>query len=274
MPSSPDDSPSFHRRVIRLSGHRHAYACVEPEAPTAPPVLAVHGFGTSGYRTFRHVADQFARAGIPLYAIDLLGFGESDVVDATYSLSLYGRLLRDFADAVALERPVLMGHSMGGKVATAAAVDFPERFGGLMLVNSGGFAPVERMLPFIARSWWARQLLAQDWFYHRVLPLTALGPILQTEESRAQLRMLRNSHSELDLKRTGYLKRLPELHLPALILWGARDRVLPRSTPYRMQRYLPHAHLRLIPDAGHAPMKDQPQVFVQALAPFVRELVR
>lgn len=271
MPSSPDDSNAFVRCELELGGYRHAYAQVVPEAPTSPPIVAIHGFGTSGYRTYRHIANACLEARIPLYALDLLGFGDSEAPDVTYSLELYARLIALFAEGLSLRRPLVMGHSMGGKVAAAAAVRYQDRFSGLVLVNSGGFARAERMLPFVARSWWARRLLTQDWFYFRVLPQTPLGPILQTEENRAQLRMLRHSHAALDLKRTGVRSALRHLRMPALILWGARDRVLPRATPLRAQSFIPHAHLRMIPGAGHAPMKDQPKRFVDALAPFARE---
>ncbi len=272
MPYSPSELEGFEKAEVRLEGYRHVYRSVVPDAPTSPPVIAIHGFGTSGFRTYRHVARQFQRTGIPLYALDLLGFGESEIVDTPYSLELYARLVRVFADVLELERPVIMGHSMGGKIAVATATSYRDSFTGMVLVNSGGFARGERMLPFVARSWWARKLLAQDWFYYRLLPRTPFGPILQTEENRAQLAMLHRSHAALDLKRSGYREKLRDLKLPTLVLWGERDDVLPRSTPYRVQRHIPHAHLRFIADAGHAPMKDQPDRFVQTLAPFVRSL--
>jgi pimeloyl-ACP methyl ester carboxylesterase len=267
-------SEPFGTNQITLGGYVHHYSCNHPQDENAPVVVGVHGFGTSGFRTFRHVARLLEDAGVRIFAPDLLGFGRSDKPDVRYSLDLYSDLLAEFCDKLSLRDPVILGHSMGGKIAAASVVRHPDRYRGLILANPGGFAPSERMIPFFAAHPLFHRLLRTDWFYHGVLPRTMLGPIFHSEENRLQMARLRESHVLLDLKRTGYLKRLSSVHIPTLVLWGMNDRVLPFRTSRRILQHLPDAHLRHIPNAGHAPMKDQPETFAREVSVFAKEILQ
>jgi pimeloyl-ACP methyl ester carboxylesterase len=255
--------------TICLDGFRHRYHVLRPERPRSVPLVALHGFGTTGYRTFRYAAPFFEERGIPLVAPDLLGFGESDKPEGVYSLRRYAALLIDFLDVLDLGKPVLLGHSMGGKIAAAAAALFPERFSGLILVNSGGFSLLGRLMPPLARARWTVRLFRQPWFLRHVLPRTPLGPVFSSPESIDQLARLRCSHYALDLDATGLRPRLRSITLPSLILWGDDDPILPRGTAERILRDLPHARIERLPGAGHAPMKDQPVLFTEAVAAFM-----
>ena len=263
----------FTRREIELGGYRHSYYVSEPDVVAAPPVLAIHGFGTDGFRTFRHIADPARRAGIPLIAIDLLGFGGSDAPEIRYSLNHYAALLRDFCDAAGfLDRPVILGHSMGGKVAAATASRFEDRFAGLVLVNSGGFTRRESLIPMLGSLPVFTSLVENDVIYRHVRPRTPLGPVFNSDISREQMRRLRTSHASLDLKRSGVMPKLAALTLPTLVLWGGKDRILPRNAPQEIRRHMPSATFRMLHQAGHAPMKDQPDVFVDELIAFTTRI--
>lgn len=255
-------------RSVNLDGFRHTYDAWLPERPRTRPVVALHGFGTTGYRTFRYVAPHLSAAGVPLYALDLLGFGRSERPEGLYSLERYAGLLQGFGETLPLDRPILLGHSLGGKVAAAAAATAPDAFGGLILTNPGGFSPWTPLLPALAGAGWVLWLFRQDWFFHHVLPRTPLGAVFPDEQSREQLFRLRHSHRALDLHHTGFHPRLRSLSLPTLVLWGEDDPILPPRTVRRIRQALPHAHVHLLPRAGHAPMKDQPHDFTQAVLTF------
>lgn len=259
-------------RSLILAGFRHTYDAWLPEQPRTRPIVALHGFGTTGYRTFRYVAPQLCAAGVPFYALDLLGFGRSEKPEGVYSLERYAALLQAFGKALALQQPVLLGHSLGGKVAAAAAVTAPDAFGGLILANPGGFSPLAPLLPTVAGADWVLWLFRQDWFFHHILPRTPLGLIFPDEESRRQLFRLHRSHHALDLHHAGFRPRLRSLSLPTLVLWGEDDPILPPRTVRRILQHLPHARLHLLPGAGHAPMKDNPQEFTQATLSFLEQM--
>jgi pimeloyl-ACP methyl ester carboxylesterase len=272
-PSLANDAEHpFEREVVIIDGVSIAIARTCLHADRIATVVAVHGFGTTGYRTYRHVASLLAEQRIELIAPDLPGFGDSDAPDVVYSLEYYSDILASIAAHLKLDQPVLLGHSMGGKIASAAAVRHGDIYSALALVNPGGFAPGERLLPFIAAHPVFHWLLQADWFYYRVLPRTVLGPIFHSDENRKQMVRLRSAHVHLDLKRSGYRDRLKSLELPSLLLWGRDDRILPFRTTGRIERCIPRLSTRLIAHAGHAPMKDQPRQFANELGNWIRSL--
>ena len=265
-------NPAAQRGVVTLQGFRHAYAAWLPEEPRHPPVVALHGFGTSGARTFHHVGAAFHVPGIPLYAPDLLGFGTSDKPSDGYSLERYAALIHAFADALQLQAPVLLGHSMGGKLAAAAGALAPKRFSGLVLVCPGGFGPLARLEASLAGRAPVRWLFRQSWFFRGLLPRTPLGPVFAREESRAQFLRLYHEHRALDLAHTGLHARLAAYPQPVLVLWGSRDAVLRPRHGHRVRQAFPESRLHLLDGAGHAPMKDRPLAFTDAVATYLHAL--
>src|SRR5690625_5517900 len=161
---------------------------------------------------------------------------------------------------------------MGGKVAAAAAVTFEDRFSGLVLVNSGGFTRRENLIPLLGSLPLFHRLIDNDVVFQHVLPRTPLEAIFNSDVSRRQSRRLRTSHASFALRRTGIRSKLAELTIPTLVIWRGNDRILPRNAPRSVLRHVPSATIRLIQDAGHAPMKDQPEEFVNIIAGFASRL--
>ena len=274
----PDHTRATSGRLV-LDGFEHAYhAWLPGPARTACPALdagsalvALHGFGTTGYRTFRYVAPRLGRAGVPLYAPDLLGFGGSARPAEGYSLRQYASLTAAFADALDLERPFLLGHSFGGKVAAATVALYPHRFAGLVLVNPGGFSVLARWMPPVAEAPLTRWLFRQGWFVRHVLPRTPLGPVFPDVASIEQFLRWRRSHRA---PRLGPRRPAPGATTdgrPPPSCSGARTtRSCPPPPSATSSATCPHADVRRLAGAGHAPMKDQPERFAEAVAAFLR----
>ncbi len=264
----------FQAGEIELLGYNHWYYYALPEVAATRPLVALHGFGTTGDRTFRHIVNQTMEAEIPLYSPDLLGTGRSEKPNITYSLDLFARLGVAFAEKLGLEKPVLLGHSMGGKIAAATVALYPDLFSGLILVNAGGFSRYARLLPPLAGNRMVNTLFRKDWFFQRILPRTPIGIVFKSEESRAQMLTFGPSFRDLDFDATGIREKLKQIKLPTLVLWGADDPLLPPSVATRVARAIPGARVVLIEGAGHAPMKDQPDRLVEAIADYMRSVCR
>lgn len=261
-------------RTIRLGGYAHRYYVARPASARHPPVLALHGFGTDARTTFRPIFQPMTTRDVPVYALDLLGFGSSAKPEIIYALEHYADLCVAFADTLALDRPVLMGHSMGGKIAAATAALHPDRFAGLLLVAPGGFSWIAPWLPFLASTRWANALLQNRWFQRTLLPLLPGGRLLARPKSQRQLRRLRHSHYALDLDATGLRSKLSAITHPVHLIWGVDDAILPASTVRRIQRQFPHLTVTRMADAGHLPMHDQPIPFAEATCGFLRAIDR
>ena len=103
-------------------------------ADKAPMVIAAHGITANGL-AWTPVAEALPE--VDFVAPDLRGRGHSRGVGGPYSIGAHADDLIRTLDHLEVERATLMGHSMGGWVAAVAAVRYPERFGGVVLVDGG-----------------------------------------------------------------------------------------------------------------------------------------
>src|SRR5271166_2881061 len=102
--------------------------------------IAVHGI-TANASCWRPVARALPEA-YTLHAVDLRGRGHSAVLPGPYGFDQHAADLRAVALALALDQPVLVGHSLGAYIALLAADAYPDLFGGLLLIDGGLPMPV------------------------------------------------------------------------------------------------------------------------------------
>jgi pimeloyl-ACP methyl ester carboxylesterase len=208
-------------------------------------------------------------------AVDLPGFGRSGKPGyLKYTIDEYDRFIERFLDEVEVERVQLVVHDWGA-VGLAFAQRLPERVERVAIVNAVPFLPGYRWHR-TARIWRTPGLgeLAMGSTSRRVLRLLSResnatpGPMpdawldgvlahFDQGTQRAILRLYRSSPSEV-LARAG--ARLGTLEMPALVVWGERDPYIPARFGSEYARALPHAELLELPDAGHWPWLDRPDV--------------
>ncbi len=242
------------------------------------PVLYVHGVPTS--------ADEWAvflerTGGI---APDLPGFGRSGKRgDGDYSMHRYGPWLQRFLEVRGIDRFSLVVHDWGAVGLILAQAD-PERIHRLVVINAAPLLPGYRWHR-VARIWRTRAL--GELFMGAVSRFTiktltresnvTKGPMpadwldsvighFDQGTQRAILRLYRSADPE-DLEAAG--ARLGELTCPALIVWGTQDPYIPPSFAAAYEHALGDATLLPLPDAGHWPWLDRPDV-VDRVAAFLR----
>ncbi|MEM9945654.1 MAG: alpha/beta fold hydrolase [Cyanobacteria bacterium P01_D01_bin.36] len=102
-----------------------------------PPLVLIHGFGASiGH--WRKNIPAIAQAGYRVYALDLLGFGDSDKPDLNYTLEFWVKLLHDFWQAHVKEPAVFVGNSIGALMALMTLTTYPDTASGGVLLNCAG----------------------------------------------------------------------------------------------------------------------------------------
>jgi len=208
-------------------------------------------------------------------APDLLGFGRSGKAGfLRYTISEYDRFLERFLEELEVERVSLVVHDWG-VVGLAFAQRFPERVQRLVIVNAVPFLPGYRWHR-TARIWRTPGLgeLAMGATNHFTLRLASresnatpgpmpeawLDSVLEHFDQgtqRAILRLYRSSPSNV-LAAAGL--GLGELDMPALVVWGLKDPYIPARFGRSYAQALPHAELVELPDAGHWPWFDRPDV--------------
>src|SRR3954452_9784026 len=123
---------SKHRHQIDVVGAKVNYV----EMGEGPPLLFIHGL-SGAWQNFLENIPHFARTH-RVVALDLPGFGSSPMPPWEVSVPAYGRVVRDFCERLGIGRCSLVGHSMGGFIATEVAITDPERVDDLTLISAAG----------------------------------------------------------------------------------------------------------------------------------------
>lgn len=149
--SAPDGKPWPEKR-IRLPGAQKAFALPEPleiafvelNPAGKEPMIFIHGLG-SNLKFWRYQLDRFAVAGHRVIALDLPGYGKSDKpASFPYTMESFADVVREVASALAVDHPILVGHSMGGHTALTYAVRWPDEPRALVLTAPAGFEEFSR----------------------------------------------------------------------------------------------------------------------------------
>lgn len=229
------------------------------ETGEGPLVLFLHGTGGNGRAWF----NQLRRLGETHHciAIDLPGYGQTPL-GPLQAHDDYPAFLDRLMAVAGWDEAVMVGNSLGGRVALAMALDYPRRVAGLVLINSSGIhlEGVPTLSPFDMEP--ASFLKAI--FYRpadRVMALRAAG---ETPPWLATARLLSENSLHEDLR-----SRLKEVAVPTLILWGEHDAVIPLPYAVALQEGIPGARLVQIPRAGHVPMLERPDAVNRAIAAFL-----
>jgi pimeloyl-ACP methyl ester carboxylesterase len=267
-----------------IHGYRRAFIHVG----SGPPLLLIHGIGDSAESWF-DVIPSLARHHTVI-APDLLGHGNSDKPRADYSIAAYANAMRDLLIVLGIERVTVLGHSLGGGVAMQFAYQFPERCERLVLVSTGGVShevhPVLRLtsaptadlvLPLLgapgARLLGTMALRAlkqlRTNFGRDADHLTRVFDALPDAASRrAFVRTLRAAvdwrGQAITMLDRCYLAK----GIPTLLVWGARDVVIPVSHARKAHAAMPDSRLEIFADAGHFPHRDEPTRFVRLFREF------
>jgi pimeloyl-ACP methyl ester carboxylesterase len=227
---------------------------------SGPPLLYLHGGGAAGlWRRFHALlAERFE-----VYAPDHPGFGGSeelpDVDDVAGVAGHYVALL----DRLGVDVSLLAGASFGGRVACELALRAPERFGRLVLLAPVGLdLPGHPVTPLFPRP----REEARDMLFHdqelarRFSADDGFGSVLGSErDHRALGRFLPTDDLAL---------RLGSIAVPALVIWGDDDRIVPPAHGERFAELLPDARLLTVRDCGHGLPFEAPEAVAEAIAAF------
>jgi len=217
-------------------------------------VVMVHGLTISG--------DYLLPAAVELlddftvYVPDLPGFGASEKPRRVLSIAEMAETLIAWMDAVGLERVYLLGNSMGCHTVAMVAARHPERVAGTILVaphgDPGGRNTLRLVMRFMNNS--VREPLS-SWAIMFKDFLKA-GP-------RRTLLTLRN------LQQSPLEPWLPQVDVPALVVRGARDRIVPGWWVHRVAALLPHGQATVLPEAAHVPNYSHPERLAALVRVFV-----
>lgn len=269
----PPERPFTESRFGSFGGISIHYRTWVPADQPRGKVLFLHAVGGSTV-TFRLIGPALAEAGYSVLAVDLPGFGFSDLaLEFEHSLGERSNLVWSLADRLDTEQNsfapadpwVVAGHGMGGRVATQMALDRPGRTRGLLLFASDVVDPANPSrffwLPpyrWAMRAWFENSLYTVEGVEE--LLTEAYGrPAGETEIDLYAAPLLRENmpHAYVNYARTAgpVDLDLAAVASPSLVVWGANDTWIEAELAGPTAAALPNAMLRIVEGAGHLPME-------------------
>jgi len=238
---------------------------------SGPALVLIHGIGGD--------ADEWAFCLEPLsashrvIALDLLGFGRSDKPFLAYCIEVFVEVLETFLHDLDIARPTLIGASLGGWIAAAAALKTPQALDKLVLVDAAGVWGDTKELPVDLHVSTRRHMreVMEMIFYDKKLATDELIDLayaqhLQRGDGYTIQRILQNLRDGREFLDS----RIATLTLPTLLIWGEEDELIPVATGRRMHTLIPGSQLAVIPQCGHLPAFEKPIEFTNCVLNFLR----
>ena len=281
-------------------GHKIRYV----SAGCGKPILLVHGFGAS-YGHFKRNIPVLAAAGYKVYALDLLGFGESEKPILQYTMELWEEQIKDFLNEFCQGQPaVLIGNSMGSLASLMVSASSPDQVSGTVLINCAGGMN--------------NKAISDDWRIKVAMPLLLLIDLLLNQEKIARylfdgfrkpeslkkvlLNVYRNQAAvDDDLVHMLYAPScdqgalecfvsvitgppgpspqtlVPKLKKPLLVMWGTDDPFTPHDGPvgkyFRgVNAVKPDAQFVGFEGVGHCPQDEAEELVHAELLPWLEQV--
>jgi pimeloyl-ACP methyl ester carboxylesterase len=246
-----------------------------------PTIVLIHGFGAA-IDWWDDIAPGLA-ADHRVIRIDLIGHGGTMAPRSGYSIERQAMLVSGLLDRLGVDRFTVIGHSMGGEVATALAEINPQRIERMILIDSpaigerGSFTimtgvyfqrPLGEVLSYLESDDAIRRGLAQGFAPGFSVPEKFVDDVKQLTYSA-----FRQAHDESvtyrktkpPYERIAALKPLP----PLLAIFGTRDAIISPDDAKFFER-VPGAKVTMIEGAGHSPMVESPTKVLELIRSFLR----
>jgi pimeloyl-ACP methyl ester carboxylesterase len=271
-----------------------AYVELNPEGQRT--MVFIHGLG-SYLKFWRYQLDVFAAQGYRVIAVDLPGYGKSDKpASFPYTMEAMADAVREVVHTLGIQKPVLVGHSMGGQTALSYAIRYPEEPGALVLTAPAGF----EKFSWKEKAWLTRAFSTT--LIKSVPEYGIWGSVRQSNFARwrpelewlIEERVRVVSSPDFDayayanvrtvdgLAHNDFVRdNLGRIQAPTIIVFGEDDRLIPnpfmhggwaRDVMQYGHQNIQGSQLVELERCGHAVQLDCPQEYNEAVSAFLKKL--
>ena len=240
-------------------------------AGSGPPLVFLHGIdGLTSWPTWLETLSASHRVVAPV----LPGYGESSGLENLYDfldLTIYHQ---ELFEALDIERPSIIGHSLGGAIAAEIAAICPGSVDKLVLVSAMGLWDDENPVADIFATT-DQDLRELTWHDLDGAVANGLAPVAQSDEKKMAAVLDRAKSLSTagrfmwPIPDKGLSKRIHRIKAPTLLIWGDDDKIVPPVYGKMFQERIAGSKLVIVPSAGHSPMLEQPDAFVKAVGEFL-----
>jgi pimeloyl-ACP methyl ester carboxylesterase len=249
-------------RSIEVQGQTIHYS----ESGAGRVIILLHGLGMDHHHWDSNIAALSTK--FRVLAPDQIGFGDSSKPLINYSTYTLVEFLRGFMDKLKVEKAILVGHSMGGRVALNFALQSPKRVDRLVLVDASGIKlpePSPRAKAAAFNSGTMAEMRELLLVLNSDSPLVTDEYVRQSWENRLRRGDAYAIEHLLNEKYTPVDDRLHELKMPTLIIWGRRDLLRPCcKLANAFKSGITNSTLVML-DSGHNPHFELPDSFNHTL---------
>ena len=277
------------KKVALSSGQSVAYV---DEGKGSETIIFIHGLGS--YLPAWEKNIESLKSNYRTIALDLPGYGKSSKENVQVSMDAYAKTVLELMDKLKIKKATLAGHSMGGQIAITAALQAPERVSKLILAAPAGletFTDQQKQVfkvtvtPESVQKTTPEQTAANYKINFHKMPAEAQHMvderllIMKSEQFDDYSKAVAASVAAM-VDEPVYQK-LPQLHMPALIVFGENDALIPNRyfnpnlTPKAVaetgKERIPNSQVVMIPEAGHFLQYEQPAAFNKAVQEFMKK---
>lgn len=236
---------------------------------TKPPIVILHGWNLSA-KPYSHLAELLQKKGYQIYIPDFPGFGKNMNLPRVLTLKDYQDFLFNYLKNKNIVKPIIVGHSFGGRVAIVAACADPDEFSGLILTGVPGFLSVPTLKVYlfllIAK---AGKLLFKLPIINK-LSIVARRVLYKaagaTDYYRAEGMMRETFKKIIAQDLTSAMKQIV---YPTLLVWGEKDNITPVWIGRKMTKLIPNSRLVVVSNVGHSFIYKNPDRFVKEFIKYV-----
>ncbi|MBA3646412.1 MAG: alpha/beta hydrolase [Gemmatimonadaceae bacterium] len=269
--SAQQHAPDSVGRFVTVMGAKLYYI----DRGTGPAVVLIHGLGDQA-SVWKNTIDPLAKER-RVIAVDLIGFGHSDKPPFDYRPETLVDFLSGFLNALHVERPTLVGNSLGGWVAALYALEHRGAVEKLVLVDAGGYRFDSAMMS--PRMKQALRLSTRDdyrffssltFYDKKYSPTEAFLDYAMSERVKRGDGYTIGKLADALLRNDDVLdNRLGAVDAPTLLVWGRYDKLVPLAVAHRFQRDIKNTRLVLLDNCGHVPQVECPAALNAALIGFL-----
>lgn len=236
------------------------------------PLILMHGWGCD-HTTVDSIA-RIAAQTHTVYNLDMPGFGKSPEPTTIWGVEDYTRLVERFIESLGLKRPMLVGHSFGGRVSILLSSRHSD-IDAVVLVDAAGIKPKRSMSYY----WKVYSFKTAKWLVNTFLPKESAERIIDNmrkargssdySSASAKMRAIMSRVVNEDLT-----DRLPMIQAPTLLVWGTDDTATPIADAKKMERLIPGAALVSFEGCGHYSFLDNPLQFAAVMSSFLHSRLK
>ena len=238
------------------------------------PLLILHGWGGS-FLSWEKVQRRLAASGYYVICPDLPGFGKSADPPTPWDVGDYSGFLADFVGKIGLDGFSLLGHSLGGGLATRFVAEHPGRVKALVLCDAA-VVTNRNNLDLRQKIAFALTEGGYDFFSVPIFTRTLYRP---AKEILGRITGIHDYYLARGTMKGSFEKIMREdlsgfasqIKVPTLLVWGKKDRTLPLKDGFLIERLIPASKLKVIEEADHNPHRKTPETLCQFILDFLEE---